>query len=489
MKASTLKKAKPEKTEKSKAVKPIKIDLEASMVLLAEHFKEHGKTLYMVGGHVRNALLFLPSADLDVASKATPDQVMAFFKNSEDIKVIPKALDYGTVQIDLVMDGEKTSFEHTTFRKDFYHDGGLHRPSSVEFTDDILEDARRRDFTINALYYDILNHDLVDPLNGLKDLKAMTIRAAKENPEETLNDDGLRIMRMARFAAELNFKVDPKLFKAVKKYAHYLSDITPDRKQTELKKILLSDIKYEGFNGAFNASKPKRGIVILKESGALNGLISELYDGAGIGQNTVYHAHDVLMHGICTIAATPPDYALRLAGLLHDMGKPAVLKETGKMIGHDAVSEKMARVVLNNLRTPKAIIREATLLIHHHMFDLAGEAKVNTIKKKAGALGFNQFRKLIALRRADIKGSGKNAKDVSAARWEQVLEDMIKSKTPESIAELDIDGKALMEALDITEGKTLGELLKRLHARVLLNPKQNKREQLIVLARQILKEL
>lgn len=294
---------------------------------------------------------------------------------------------------------------------------------------------------------------------------------------------------MARFAAELNFKVDAQLFKAAKKYSHYLADITPERKQEELKKILLSDIKYQGFCGAFNASKPKRGMMILKECGVLDGLIPALSAGENIRQHTVYHAYNVLMHGLCTMAAAPPDYALRLAGLLHDVAKPAVLEQIGKMLGHDTAGEKMAQKALVDLRTPKAVIKETTQLIRHHMFDLTGQAKPGTIKKKAGELGFKGFRKLIALRRADLAGSGRNMDNTSADHWEAVLEEMIKSHTPETVADLDIDGKTLMAALNITEGETLGRLLKRLHARVLLSPKQNKKKQLIILARQILKEL
>lgn len=470
-------------------MKTVKINLEAPIVQMGKWFSEHGITLYMVGGHVRNALLSLPSADLDITSKATPAQVMAFFEKSGDIRVVPKALDFGTVQIDLFLDGQKISFEHTTFRKDFYHEDGSHRPSAVQFTEDILEDSLRRDFTINALYYDILKEELVDPLGGLKDLYAMRIRAAKEDAEETLNDDGLRIMRMARFAAELNFRVDPKLCKAAKKFSYYLADITPERKQDELKKILLSDIKYGGFKGAFNTSKPKKGMMILKESGALKSLIPDLCSGAGVKQSAAYHAHDVLMHGICTMAAMPPEYSLRLAGLLHDIAKPFVLAQTGKMVGHDVAGEEMARKALNDLRTPKAVIRETTLLIRNHMFDLKGEAKTNTIKKKAGELGFDIFRKLIAFRRADVAGSGMNTPDTSADHWEKVLDEMIASRTPETIADLDIDGKTLMAALNIPEGEKVGQLLNRLHARVLLSPGQNKKEQLITLAKQIFKEL
>ncbi len=470
-------------------MKAVNIDLEKPIIQMAEMFNRHGETLYMVGGYVRNALLSLPSADLDITSKATPEQVMVFFEKSECVKVIPKALDFGTVQIDLNDGGKKTSFEHTTFRKDFYHDDGTHRPSMVEFTDDIVADAKRRDFTINALYYDILKNQLMDPLDGQSDLDAMRVKAAKENAEETLNDDGLRIMRMARFASELNFRVAPSLCDAAKRYAHYLADITAERKQAELKKILLSDIKYQGFKGAFNASKPKRGMMILKESGALNYIIPTLCLGAGVVQAPAYHAHDVLMHGIETMAAAPPDYALRLAGLLHDIAKPVMLNETGRMVGHDIAGEKMARRALNDLKMPKSITTETTLLIRHHMFDLTGEAKINTIKKKAGALGFDAFRNLIALRRADLAGSGRATLDTSADRWESVLNTMIENGTPETIADLDIDGRTLMDVLNIREGKTVGKVLKHLHARVLLSPGQNKKEQLIVLARQILKEL
>ncbi len=469
-------------------MKSVKINLEKPIIHLAEMFEENGVKLFMVGGHVRNALLALPSADLDIASKATPEQVMAFFKSMDFVRVVPKALDFGTVQIDLFEDGEKISFEHTTFRQDFYHEGGAHRPSAVQFTEDITADALRRDFTINALYYDILGNTLVDPLGGQTDLMDMRIRAVKQDARETLSDDGLRIMRMARFAAELNFKVDPALFKAAKQYAVYLKDITGERKQTELKKILLADIKYQGFKGAFNASKPKRGMMILKECGALNYLVPALCLGAGVRQDPVYHAHDVLMHGIETMAAAPPDYTLRLAGLLHDIAKPVMLSETGRMVGHDAEGEKMARQVLNDLKMPKAVTSETAELIRHHMFDLTGEAKVNTIKKKAGALGFERFKKLIALRRADLAGSGRPTDDGSADRWQKVLDEMIESGTPETIADMDIDGKTLMEALNIREGETVGKVLKKLHARVLLSPGQNKKDQLMTLARQILKE-
>ena len=216
---------------------------------------------------MRNALLSLPPSDLDAASAATPNDLTAMFESSDTVSVVAKAPDFGTVELVVKDAGKRYTVEHTTFRKDFYHEGGSHRPSAVAFTDSLEQDALRRDFTINGIYYDIEKQAVIDPLGGAEDLKTMTIRAAQKTPEKTLADDGLRIMRMARFACELNFKIAPDLFKAACRYVHYLADITPDRKQTELKKILLSDIKYQGYNGAFNVSKPKRGLIILMAAG------------------------------------------------------------------------------------------------------------------------------------------------------------------------------------------------------------------------------
>ena len=170
----------------------------------AEMFHKHGTTLYAVGGVVRDALLGLRVNDIDVASAMRPDDVCRLC-DSSGLTVIPKGLRYGTVEMVLPCgDGTNLHIEHTTFRRDIYGDGGAHRPEYVKFSDELSDDALRRDFTVNALYADILTGEIIDPTGGLDDIKLRTIRTANA-PAVTLRDDGLRIMRFARFCAQLGF--------------------------------------------------------------------------------------------------------------------------------------------------------------------------------------------------------------------------------------------------------------------------------------------
>jgi len=442
----------------------------------------------LVGGYVRNSLLSLPVTDLDIASKAKPQEVSDALKGIDGIVIIEKAIDFGTIQIDLYLDSEKYSFEHTTFRNDFYHEDGSHRPKYVNFTDDMALDASRRDFTINAIYYHIQNNKLFDPLGGRADLDNMMIKAAKSEAKITLSDDGLRILRMVRFAAELNFMIDPSLFKAAKKYAHYLADISAERKYIEIKKIMLADIKYSGYKGAYKTNKHTRGLIILVESGALKYTLSKLLEGEGVMQSPIYHKYDVLGHLINSYNYSEPDLALRFSALLHDVAKPEVLKENGNMYGHDIRSEQIARQMLNELKAPKALIREVSLLIKNHMFDLEGHAKPNTIKKKAGKIGFDNMLKLAKLRRADFLGSGKNPSLVSADRWEQTIKDMRVNKTPETLSDLAINGTDLIDEFGFKNGEDIGYVLKRLWELTLIKPKQNKRELLLNNVKNIIKQ-
>ncbi len=198
--------------------------------------------LYAVGGQIRNPLLGLPVSDMDICSALPPEQVIELcVKNG--LSYVPQGLKYGTVAIH--MNG--CVFEHTSFRRESYSQGGAHRPEKVSFGADINEDAFRRDFTVNALYMEILDEEkrVIDPTGlGLSDLKAGLIRATSPDPSVILRDDALRIMRLPRFAAELGFSVEENTLHAAKKYARGLKDVSRERIQSELNKILLSDIRY-----------------------------------------------------------------------------------------------------------------------------------------------------------------------------------------------------------------------------------------------------
>jgi tRNA nucleotidyltransferase (CCA-adding enzyme) len=439
---------------------------------LSDIFAAAGYKLYLVGGYVRNNALGLSGGDLDVCSCALPYDA-AFSLREAGLKVIEKAPELGTIEAHLYINGKKYIFEHTTFRRDFYPQGGNHRPDSVVFTKDIKEDATRRDFTVNALYLDIASGETLDPTGkGLSDASRRLIRAAAEDPDITIRDDGLRIMRMARFAAELGFAVCPDLMECVKKRAYLLKDIAAERKRDELKKILIADTKY-GMPGA-----PEKGLSILRQSGALPYILPGLSDGDGVKQSEVYHKYDVLGHGIHACAAAPPLLELRLAALLHDIGKPAALREGGNMYGHEVLGEWLAAEEMELLKFENSI--DVVLpLVRWHMFDLEGRAKPKTIRKRAVKLGREIFSMLIALRRADFTGSGMELRVVeSADNWQRELETMDAQNVPWSVKELKINGEDVMKLLGIPPSPNVGAVLGRLHSECVAHPSSNNYETL-----------
>jgi tRNA nucleotidyltransferase (CCA-adding enzyme) len=464
------------------------VDVPQHIIYLSDVLYQHGVVIYLVGGYVRNALLSLPATDIDITSKAKPQEIVAILSDKPGFSIIEKAPDFGTVQIDLFFEGQKYSFEHTTFRHDFYHEGGAHRPKHVAFTDDIKRDATRRDFTINAIYYNIQSDEMVDPLNGIVDLHNMVIKAAKTDAKKTLSDDGLRILRMVRFASELNFKIDASLFHAAKKYGHYLVDISAERKYIELKKILLADTKYKGYNGAFKTLKHKRGLIALQQINAFKYTFPSMLEGIGVAQNPEYHAYDVFTHGLYSCYASKPDLALRLSALMHDIAKPVVKRETGFMYGHDKRGADITKEQLNALKAPKKLISEVCMLVKNHMFDLEGNAKTNTIKKKAAIVGFKNMRKLADLRRADFIGSGKRCRFEMADHWEKIVDEMIEKNTPQSIADLNISGIDLIDKLHIDQGKDIGAVLDRLYKITVLKPNQNKKDILLRYAKKMIEQ-
>ena len=215
----------------------MKIYVSQNLKELAQLFSEHGK-LFIVGGYVRNSLLGFTDTDIDLASKLAPEKIISILEGTK-FEITEKILKNGYVKIKC---GDEY-FEHTTFRKDNYYSGGTHQVHSVEYLQDIRQDAMRRDFTINAIYYDILSEKVVDIYSGILDLKNSKVRTI-EVPGYVLAHDGVRILRMIKLASQLNFKVDFATLVAARKYAHLLSDISPQRKFAELMSILNSSKRY-----------------------------------------------------------------------------------------------------------------------------------------------------------------------------------------------------------------------------------------------------
>ena len=214
-----------------------KVEIGAKLERLAQKLK--GKAdLFLIGGYVRNSLLDFTDTDIDLASKLTPDELKSLLKYSE-FKVIDKSKKLGTVVIKV--DGEE--YEHTTFRKEVYDGSGKHSPIEASFVDDIREDAKRRDFTCNCIYYDITKKRFVDIYSGIYDISKKQIKCV-ETPSYVFNSDGLRILRMVRIACELNFKIEKQTYLSAKQAVYRLKDISGQRKYLELKQMLEADKKY-----------------------------------------------------------------------------------------------------------------------------------------------------------------------------------------------------------------------------------------------------
>ncbi len=452
-------------------------DFSPELIRFAELVRLRGAELFVVGGHVRNTLLGLPLSDTDVTSALRPEEIEALCGEA-GIKTVPKGAAFGMVEVH--MGG--ISFEHTTFRSDVYAEGGAHRPAKVSYSDSPYEDAFRRDFTVNALYASVPAGEVIDPTGGLRDIEACLIRTTAEDPETILRDDGLRIMRLCRFAAELGFDIEEKTFAAAKKCALLLRDISAERIRDELQKILLADVKY----GLPAQESVLRGLHLLDEVGALDVILPELARCRGVPQSPKFHRFPVLEHIFRTVELSEPILEVRLACLLHDIAKPVRLAEQGNMHGHDAEGEIMAREILRRLRFDGATIETASWLVRRHMYDLDGNAKESTLKRRFAEWGRERVELLAFVREADFNGSLGEVRSVkSAVRWRRILNDMIESGAPFSEDDLDCTGRDIMDWTGLPPSPRIGEIKRTLFMHCAARPKDNERERLKKLVRDI----
>ena len=461
------------------------------LITLAQAFQSAGAVLYAVGGLPRNALLNVPPSDMDVCSVFTPEET-AKLCEAHGYYCFQKAPQFGTSEIHV----NGAHFEHTTFRGDTYGAGGTHRPACVRFSTSLTDDAFRRDFTCNALYINILTGDLSDPTGGEKDMQKRRIRTTSRDPAAILRDDSLRILRMVRFACELGFTIEKETWKAACAHVAGLADIAWERKREELMKILMSDTRYPTLTGE-EVSPVLKGLTMLYELGAFPYLIPELLEGEGVAQRARFHAYDVFAHNIHACAASAKKPEVRVAALLHDIGKPAALREKGlpldagagmrttpdgtriksPMLGHDLLGVPIAREVLTRLRFPNEFVDDVLFLIEHHMFDLNNEAKEGTLRARFASYGYRRSQLLCDIREADMQGSGHDLLFI-ALRWREVLERMKHEGAPFSLEEVRCTGEDIMRWRNIQAGKEVGEIKRMLLKHCARRPQDNRPEKL-----------
>ena len=422
-------------------------------------------SLYAVGGVVRDFLIDGSLAtDIDICSPCSYEEVERV-ANSVGIKVVSTLKRTGTA---VLYDGER-SYEFTSFRKDVYSDGGFHTPDLTVPTTDIIEDALRRDFKCNAVYYDIKRGEFVDPIGGVDDIKNKRLSAVKD-ANEVFSHDGLRLLRLARFSGELNFTIDSKTLKGAKENCDKIKDISKERIYAELNKILVSDNKhpFSDKKGHYN------GLKVLEEIGVLEIILPELYLGKGMKQRSDYHNYDVLEHSLrATLYAEP---SLRLYALLHDIGKPFTFKLDGNFYAHAKEGEEIVASVLRRLKAPNEVIKNAKFLTRYHMLqtDEMREGKLRLFI----AENFYMIDKLIGIKRADFMALKDNpVPNDYLKRLISLRDAMLFDGTPLTLKGLNITAKEL-EEIGVNKVE-LGKTLKELRVYCILNPKRNEREKLI----------
>ena len=422
--------------------------------------EDNGFNAYIVGGSVRDILLRIIPKDYDITTDATPSQILQVFKEYKTLEVGKK---FGTV----VVIQEEGNIEVTTFRSDGnYLDG--RRPEEVYFSKNLLDDLSRRDFTINAMAYN-KNIGLIDYFNGKEDLEKKSIRAVG-NPKDRLKEDILRIMRAIRFATELDFSIEEKTYEACKEYGKLISNISMERIQSELFKILLSE-------------KPSYGIRLLKEVGILELVFPEMMKAVGFNQLNPHHDKDVFEHILCVLDKVEPIIHLRLAALLHDIGKPYTLTVDENGIGHfydhEKIGAKMAKEILQRWKVSNETIEKVCILIYKHMTQHAN-MKEKGLKRLIAYVGKDEIFTLFKLQKADRSCSNEEADIADIQEQEEKVKNILENNEVYEKKQLVIDGNDVIE-LGYKEGKKIGEILDYLLERVLENPELNEKEKLIKL--------
>jgi tRNA nucleotidyltransferase (CCA-adding enzyme) len=438
---------------------------------ICERLRGAGKRSWIVGGCVRDSLLGKEIADWDVATDALPDELMKLFP-----RAIPTGLQHGTITV--VMRGHH--YEITTLRGETTYSDGR-RPDAVHFVDDIVADLARRDFTVNAIAVDPENGALVDPFDGRKDLADKRLRAVGK-AFERFSEDGLRVLRAARFCATLEFELDPDTFAAIAPTLDTFRKVSAERVRDEWLKTM-------------KAKTPSRAFEVMRTSGILGVTCPELLDGVGMEQNK-WHSFDVWTHAMACMDACAGDAVLRIAALLHDVGKPRSRAFSEKtqdytFYEHDKIGAEIAFPIATRLKFSNDERDRIVSLVRHHLFhyDAWSDQAVRRWIKRVGP---ERVADLYTLNEADLRGKGPIFGEADLAplfALKAHVEKVLAEGAALSTRDLAINGNDLIKELGVKPGRIIGAVLEALLEVVLADPTQNTRKAMLARAGEIIREL
>ncbi len=448
---------------------------------LAEIFRKNKEKLYLVGGYIRNQRLGVPedqNLDIDVCSSAKPDKVIKMLSGTKF------SANYMNEELGVIEIIGGLRVEHATFRKEKYHFSGVHLPENVEFIDDINQDALRRDFRCNAVYYDILEEEIVDPLDGMEDIKKRIIRTTM-SPKEVFYGDGERILRMVRFACTLGFDIDDETYQEAKKNVEKLKNVSSTRKREEFSEIVLADTKYPFLPDIRFAHA--RGINMLADLGALKYILPAL---DWIKDSNIIEDRGKFLyeHVVNVFAMSSPN--VRLSALLHDVGKAKALLEYGNFHGNEEYAPVIIEnnLGMNGLCFPKAVVERVKKVVSCVDFNKHGLETRKNIRHFI-AENHDVVDLVIELKNAiALDKSGHRSASFSAGMLKRVWARMKQDHTPLTLAELNIKGDKLIETFPELKVNRTGALLNRLLYKCIDNPGLNQEQKLLAEAEKLLKK-
>jgi tRNA nucleotidyltransferase (CCA-adding enzyme) len=437
---------------------------------ICKELRSAGERAWVVGGCVRDTLRGDRVSDWDVATTARPEKVQKVFR-----KVIPTGIDHGTVTV--LWKGQP--FEVTTLRGEgAYSDG--RRPDHVVFVDEIDRDLARRDFTVNALAYDPVDGQLVDPFGGLADMRNKVLRAVGD-PSERFQEDGLRILRGARFVATLDFELEPGTEAAFRAALDTFRKVSPERVREEWMK-------------AMKAETPSRAFEVMRRTGILEVTYPELLAQVGCEQNQ-WHAYDVWNHTMRVLDESAADPVERIAALLHDVAKPRTRAKSDKtgdwtFYHHEKVGADMAERWLRDYRFSNQERELVVGLIRHHLICYSSEWTDAAVRRFIKRVGPERVDPLLRLGNADALGKGRNVEEELSLLKELRgrIDKSIEEGNALSTQDLAIGGKDVIEHLEGGAGPIVGEILRTLLDRVIEDPSLNTRDKLMPMVEELARE-
>ena len=443
-----------------------KFDIPKEVSYVTKALKDANFEAYLVGGCVRDLFIGRKPKDWDVTTNASPEDIIALFTKTFYENTFGTV---GVVQED-VSDETLKIIEVTPYRiESSYSDH--RRPDSVRFSQNILDDLKRRDFTINAIAYDVEEGEIIDPFFGVADLAKGIIKTVGK-AKERFFEDGLRILRAVRFHVELGFPLDSETEKSILENNDILKEVSKERIRDEFVKIIMSP-------------SPMNGLLLIKKLGLLTYIIPELEESIGIEQNKA-HSYDVWTHLLKTLQhSADKEYPLhvRLSALLHDVAKPRSRRWDDKakiwtFYGHEVIGSRVTKNILENLKFSRETIEKVVNLVRWHMFFSDTEQITHSaVRRLVANVGKENVWDLINMRGCDRIGTGRPKENPYRLRkYKSMIEEVMRD--PISVGMLKIDGQKIMKLLKISPGPKIGQILNALLEEVLDDPSLNTEEYL-----------